>query len=98
MHPFNMGNMKIIDKPAHRLPAADTDLAHLRSLLMDMLQRTTHRLQTAVQALEQADMDLAQTANRLDGDISQHEIDLEAVTFLARYSPVADDLRTVIAS
>lgn len=90
--------MKIIDKPSHSLHAVDTDLSHLHSLLMDMLGRVKYRLLTAVQALERADMDLAQTVLQVGGDISPHEIDREAMTVLARYSPVADDLRTVVAS
>lgn len=90
--------MKIIDKPPHSLHAVDTDLSLLRGLLMDMLGRVKQQLHIAVRALEQADMDLAQTVIQLDGDISHREIDREALALLARYSPVADDLRIVVSS
>ena len=90
--------MKIIDKPPHSLHAVDADLSHLRGLLMELLGRVKQQLQTAVRALERADMELAQTVIQFDGDISHREIDREALALLARYSPVADDLRTVVAS
>lgn len=84
----------------HTLHAVDSDLDHLRSLLRDMLQKVAHQIETVMQAVEQSDSSLALRVIELDGDILsyEHNIDTEALSALARYSPVADDLRAVISS
>jgi phosphate transport system protein len=88
------------EHPSHTLHAVDSGLERLHQLLLGMMQAINNQFLTAMSAVEATDPAQAVLAIQFDAQILQLdlEIDSEALTALARYSPVADDLRRVLAS
>lgn len=84
----------------HTLHAVDNDLGRLNQLLLDMMQLVKNQLLAATRAVEEVDASLALTVIESDGQVLgfEHRVDNQVLTALARYSPVADDLRAVVVS
>ena len=83
----------------HTLHAFDAELDKLHALLLDMTDLLVSQLELSVQALENADVGYAQNAVALDIEIDRYElmIDAEVLEILAKFSPVANDLRSIIS-
>jgi phosphate transport system protein len=87
------------DKP-HSLHIFDSDIERLNALKLQMAELIAFQLDQAMLALDQGDIELAQQVISRDEGVNQFEIniDAEVLYLLARHSPVANDLRTVIST
>ena len=83
----------------HTLQAFDGELNLLRSQVVDMAGLVMFQLEQTMQAMHEADMELALDVIERDSQINRYEvqIDDEVVQVLARHSPVANDLRAAIS-
>ena len=84
----------------HRLHDFDGVLSSLHFLLLDMAELLKYQLEQSMHALDFADADVALKVISRDRKVHhfQNKIDDEAMAVLARYTPVANDLRTVVSS
>lgn len=84
---------------SHTLHAFDTELDKLHSLLFDMIDLLVIQLEQSIFSLENLDVQYADNAITLDKEIDRYEtrIDAEVLVILAKFSPVANDLRAVIS-
>lgn len=80
--------------------AYQSDLRHIVDDLVDMSQMVGTALEDATTALLEGDLALAERVVTADPhlDARQLELDAKAVELLARQSPVATDLRLLVAS
>lgn len=80
--------------------AYQSDLRHLVDDLVDMASMVGGALEDATAALLEGDLGLAERVIAADPHIDERQIDLDAKTveLLARQSPVATDLRLLVAS
>ena len=80
--------------------AYQSDLRHIVDDLVDMSQMVGTALEDATTALLEGDLGLAERVVTADPhlDARQLELDAKAVELLARQSPVATDLRLLVAS
>ncbi|MCA9293615.1 MAG: phosphate signaling complex protein PhoU [Phycisphaerales bacterium] len=78
----------------------DRELATLRAALRAMAESAQTRLATALEAWMTWDIDLAQSIRTADDEIDQLEVNIEneCMAILAKHSPVASDLRYVVAA
>jgi len=84
----------------HTLQLFDGELTHLHVLLLEMTELLMFQLERAMRALDEGDVALAENVLSRYKDIKQYkiQIDTEVLTVLARYCPVANDLRTIIST
>ena len=80
--------------------AYQSDLRHLVDDLVDMASMVGSALEDATAALLEGDLGLAERVIAADPHIDERQIDLDSKTveLLARQSPVATDLRLLVAS
>jgi len=83
----------------HLVHSFDNEIEQLRALTTEMAHCVLTQMDTALQALDFGNMDLAKDVILNDVLIDEFEfkIDTEVVTVLARRSPVANDLRTILS-
>ncbi len=76
----------------------NADLEHLRSELLEMGGLVEQQLGDAVQAIENADAELAEKALIAEDEIDKREIEIDqlCIEVLARRQPAASDLRMVM--
>jgi len=76
----------------------NTDLEKLRSALLEMGGLVEDQLSDAVQALQEADVTLAEKVLKAEKEVNSREvsIDAECTEILARRQPAASDLRLVL--
>ena len=84
----------------HTVKAFDDDIARLHGLIAEMGGLAELSVHEAMDALVSGDLELAQQVIERDKriDALEAEVDKFAITVLALRSPVADDLRDVIAT
>ena len=80
--------------------AYQSDLRHIVDDLLDMADLVGRALEEATQALLEGDLALAERVVTADPHIDARQVELDAkvVELLARQSPVATDLRLLVAS
>ena len=78
----------------------DRELATLRAALRAIADAAETRLATAIEAWVRWDIDLAQSIRSADDEVDRLEnnIEAECMAILAKHSPVASDLRYVVAA
>lgn len=76
----------------------NADLEKLRTSLLEMGGLVENQLKDAVEALQEADLNLAEKVLQTEKDVNQREvsIDAECTEILARRQPAASDLRLVL--
>lgn len=84
----------------HTLHAYDSELGHLHSQLLEMTDLLVYQLEQAMLSLDYGDAELAQKVVSRHKKVKHFEnkIDDEVLSIVARHSPVANDLRYVIAT
>ncbi len=84
----------------HTVKAFDEDITRLRGLIAEMGGLAELAIQEAMQALLSGDEDLGRSVVERDRklDALESEVDAMAVQMLALRSPMADDLREIIAA
>jgi len=84
----------------HTAHAFDNDLAHLHSQLLVMLDLISHQLDHALHALSNGNVTQAGKVIARNKKVKDLEIKIDNIvmTVIARRSPVANDLRAIIAS
>ncbi|MBC7952787.1 MAG: phosphate signaling complex protein PhoU [Rhodospirillaceae bacterium] len=84
----------------HIVKSYDDELKKLHDALARMSGLVEVQLRSAMEALDQRDSDLASRVMNDDGEVDEceHFVNEQTVRLLALRSPVADDLRMVIAS
>jgi len=89
-----------LETQQHTLHIYDGELKLLQQLLLEMGWLVVYQLEQAMQALHDRDLDRAENVVIRDQEINQYEIkiDAEVLKVLARLSPVANDLRSVIST
>ena len=93
-------NTLIGNTAPHTLLLYEGELNHLHDLLKALANLVLVQLDEAMQALQHADMVKAEDIIVRDQDVNTYEleIDAEVLVVIARQSPVARDLRTVIST
>ena len=83
----------------HTLQAFDAELNDLRKQVVEMASLVMYQLEQTMQALDDGDMTLALNVVDRDKKVNGYEvqIDNEVIQVLARHSPVANDLRSLIS-
>ncbi len=83
----------------HIVKSYDDELKHLRDIIVTMGRMASEEMLAALQALTEQDTDLASRVIADDNqvDTADHQINELTVRLLALRSPVADDLRMVVA-
>lgn len=83
----------------HTLQAFDSELCQLYSRVAEMAGLVMYQLEQALQALEEADMSLALRVLERDKKVNRYEVQIDnaVIQALARNSPVAGDLRSLIS-
>lgn len=84
----------------HTLQVFDGELNQLHGLMLDMSKLLASQLEQLMRALDDGDIDRAEKVEFRDKYLDQYQIqiDAEVLSVLARQSPVANDLRTVIST
>ncbi len=87
-------------QPPHTVSSYDTDLHNLRSTIGQMGALCEAQLTAAVDAVVERDADGAEAVVALDGRVDALHAEAEnlAIGIIARYAPLADDLREVVAT
>jgi len=82
----------------HTLHTFDVELDKLNSLLLSVIDLLASQLQLSLQGLEDQDLQSAEYAIKLMNEIEEHTIgiDVHVLAILARFTPVAYDLRSVV--
>jgi len=75
----------------------ENELAALRQRILLMAGRVEEMIALAMRALVEEDPELARSTIRRDGQVNQDEIDIDekCLTLLARWQPMASDLRFI---
>jgi len=75
------------------------ELDKMKKLILSLGAMVEERLRMAIQAIENGDMQIAETVIKLDYEIDEKEVEVEeeCLKILALYQPVAVDLRFLIA-
>ncbi|MGY6277876.1 phosphate signaling complex protein PhoU [Methylomonas sp. MgM2] len=83
----------------HTKQAFDAELCQLHSNVIEMASLVMYQLEQALLALDEADMALALRVVERDKKVNHYEarIDTAVIQALARNSPVANDLRSLIS-
>lgn len=83
----------------HALKSFDIELNRLQNQVTEMVGMVMYQLDQTMQALNDADMALALKVVERDIKLDHYEtlVDQEVIQLLARYCPVANDLRIVIS-
>ncbi len=78
----------------------DTAMGDLKAEVISMASLARHKLERAIHALLERDIDLARALIADDSDVDEleHKIDLIGMSILVKFQPVASDLRLVITS
>lgn len=78
----------------------ERELATLRSAIRAMAESAETRVATAIEAWLTWDIDLAQSIRSADDEVDRLEVNIESecMAILAKHSPVASDLRYVVAA
>ncbi|KAF0113693.1 MAG: phosphate transport system protein [Rhodospirillaceae bacterium] len=84
----------------HIVKSYDDELTQLRAIIVAMGHMAAGEVASAIQSLTEQDTDLASQVIAGDHavDDAEHQVNELTVRLLALRSPVADDLRTVVAS
>ena len=84
----------------HTVSAFDEDLESLRSLILDMGDRTAEAIFSAIVALKDRDTAKADAVVAADKTIDalHHQAEDAAVNLIALRAPMADDLRTIVSA
>jgi len=82
------------------MPAIDSELQALRENLLDMLSMVRSQLEKCIQAIEQKDVGIAEHVKEEEKKVNIQElaIDRDCENILALHTPVATDLRLVLAT
>jgi phosphate transport system protein len=82
------------------MPAIEPELQALKENLLDMLSMVKDQLETCIHAIEEKDRSLAQKVKEDEKKINVQElaIDRDCENILALHTPVATDLRLVLAT
>lgn len=82
------------------MPAIDSELQALRENLLDMLSMVRSQLEKCIQAIEEKDAQIAEHVREEEKKVNIQElaIDRDCENILALHTPVATDLRFVIAT
>jgi phosphate transport system protein len=82
------------------MPAIDSELQALKENLLDMLSMVKSQLEKCIQAIEQKDVAIAEQVKEDEKKVNIQElaIDRDCENILALHTPVATDLRLVIAT
>tara|TARA_R110002096_G_scaffold143328_5_gene299477 strand:+ start:137917 stop:138636 length:720 start_codon:yes stop_codon:yes gene_type:complete len=75
----------------------ETELALVRSQLVEMTQMVESMIETSVDSLLDGDLDIAKTTIKLDMDVNRLEVDTDdlCLVILAKRQPMASDLRFI---
>ncbi|WP_242921003.1 phosphate signaling complex protein PhoU [Pontibacter liquoris] len=81
------------------MPQIDTELEHLKVKLMEMWDLVEYQMQSGREALLNKDQELANKIIKLGKKVNQYDvkIDRQCENFFALFTPVAVDLRIVLA-
>ena len=84
----------------HILQQFEDDLQQLKGDVLDMASRAQQNLANAIRGLIDRDIELCNRAIVDDSDVDQLEVkvDYEGMMIIAKYSPVARDLRRVVST
>ena len=84
----------------HILKQFEEDLQKLKGDVMNMASRAQENLHNAVRGLMERDVELCNRAIADDSDVDRLEIEVdhEGMLIIAKYSPVARDLRRVVST
>ncbi|WP_075187134.1 phosphate signaling complex protein PhoU [Teredinibacter haidensis] len=91
--------METMNLDQHISQQFNADLEQLRSSLLEMGGLVEDQLRDSVQALQDADADLAEKVMQSENEVNSREvsIDAECTEILARRQPAASDLRLVLS-
>lgn len=92
--------MHPLDEHHHIVNAYDLELAHLRSLVVDMVSAVVRQTQDAIEALTTSNHGLARNVINRDPEIDSLNLaaDEEVFRVIAKRQPTAIDLRLVLAT
>lgn len=78
----------------------DEELDHLRTLLIEMSELVDEQVAGAIDAVANCDVDLARRIRERDDEVDEYElaVDRQCERILALFTPVAVDLRLIIAA
>ncbi|WP_439881206.1 phosphate signaling complex protein PhoU [Pontibacter sp. MBLB2868] len=81
------------------MPHIDTELERLKSKLLEMWDLVEYQLQSGREAMVNADQELAKMVVKRDKKVNQFDIKIDRMceNFFALFTPVAVDLRMVLA-
>ncbi|WP_276497634.1 phosphate signaling complex protein PhoU [Pontibacter litorisediminis] len=81
------------------MPQLDTELNRLKSKLLEMWDLVEYQLQAGREAMLKADVELAKQVIKRDRKVNQFDIKIDRMceNFFALFTPVAVDLRLVLA-
>ena len=93
-------NIQTENQTPHTLQIYDGELHQLQTLLKQLVELVTFQLDQTLQALHEGDIIKAENVILRDRQVNQYEleIDAEVLIVIARQAPVANDLRTIIAT
>ena len=88
------------DNNLHTQHAMDVELTNLHNQVLMMMTLVVYQLDQALQAIEDADMNMALNVESRNEEIKAYQItiDSEALNLLALRCPVANDLRAVVTT
>lgn len=83
----------------HTLQSFDGELHLLHSQVVEMASLVMYQLEQTMQAMDEADMELALKVVNRDKQVNRYEIQIDnaVIQVLARHCPVANDLRSLIS-
>lgn len=81
------------------MPHIDTELERLKTKLLEMWDLVEYQLQSGREAMVKADVELAKTIIKRDRKVNQFDVKIDRMceNFFALFTPVAVDLRLVLA-
>jgi len=91
---------KVIEKPTHIKSLVDDTLIEINEELLLMITKTIKSFENAINALDKGDNKLAMKVINKDNDINhlEEQINYSVTIALAKYQPMATDLRKLIAA